>query len=217
MINKIAVSFVLILMVAPAFGKTVNPKNNRKDVFELMSNESKENLIKMFVEEYPFTGSKEYKNYPETLNVFFTEPIYKKLQGNFMRGYQYNEGFDFKGREIALVALKSVSEGRPYLQKFVQTVNKVFVGNGMKFVDKEKTPYEIGFCIVSVMPKLTEMTFPGVFLEVLMTNKKTGRSLFYRFGQGSKQGIDKAMMDSCAMVLATLFTHATDREPPKEN
>jgi len=52
---------------------------------------------------------------------------------------------------------------------------------------------------------------------VLLTNKKTGRSLFYRFGQGSKQGIDKAMMDSCAMVLATLFTHSTDREPPQEN
>lgn len=187
--NKIAISFVLILMIAPTFGRNVGPKNEKRDVFELMSNKSKENLIKMFVEEYPFTGSKEYKNYPETLNVFFTEPIYKKLQGNFMRGYQYNEGFDFKGNEIALGALKSVSEGRPYLQRFVQTVNKVFVGNGVKFVDKEKTPYEIGFCIVSVMPKLTEMTFPGVFLEVLMMNKKQADHCSIDLGRDQNRGL----------------------------
>lgn len=188
-----------------------------KDAFDLLSDEKKDKLVRMFFEEYPFQNSKEYKNYPETLNEFFTEPIYKKLSGNFMRGYQYNEGFTFKGIEISLGALKSVSEGKPYLKRFVDVLNKVFVGNGIKFVGNDKTPYEIGFCIVSVMPKLTEISFPGVFLEVLFKNKTTGKSLFYRFGQGSRQGIDKAMHDSCNMVLAMLYTHATDRTPPAEN
>jgi urate oxidase len=208
-LRKLLVLIALsVLMVIPAIGAKAEIKQERKkDAFDMMSAESKDKLVKLFVEDYGFTSSKEYKNYPETLNNFFSEPIYQKLTGNFMRGYSYDEGFKFDGKEIAIGTLKAVSEGRPYLKRFIEIFDKVFTSNGVKFVDKSKANYEIGMCIVSVMPKLTEISFPGVFLEVLMKNNKTGKSLFYRFGQGSKKGLNKAMADSATMVLATLMTN----------
>jgi hypothetical protein len=212
--KTIFVFIVIMTLVASLIGQTsVEKKKEVKDVFDLLSPEKKDKLIQMFVTDYPFKDSKEYKNYPETLNNYFSEPIYSKLRGNFMRGYNYNEGFEFHGNEIVLGNLKSVTEGKPFLKKFVEHLNNVFVGNGIKFVDPGKSAYEIGFCIVSVTPVLTEMSFPGVFIEVLMHNKKTGKSYFYRFGQGSKAGLNKAMNDSCCMVLATLFTMCPERTP----
>lgn len=183
-----------------------------QDAYDLLSPEAKEKLIEMFMENYSFTKSKEYKNYPETLNNYFTEPIYQRLQGNFMRGYSFDEGFSFQGDTLSISTLKSVTEGKAYLKKFVDVLNEVFLGNGIKFAEGG-TRYEIGICIVSVTPKLTEISFPGLFLEVLLSDTKSGKSYFYRFGQGSKAGIEKAMIDSACMVLATLFTLSSDRKP----
>jgi hypothetical protein len=211
--KKINIVIIIILTLFISLIGQTDKKKEIKDAFDLLSPEKKDKLIEMFVTDYPFKDSKEYKNYKETLNNFFSEPIYTKLSGNFMRGYSYDEGFEFHGNEIVMGNLKSVTEGKPYLKKFVDHLNNVFVGNGIKFVAAGKSDCEIGFCIVSVTPKLTEISFPGVFLEVLMSNKKTGKSFFYRFGQGSKQGIDKAMNDSSCMVLATLFTMCPERTP----
>ena len=186
-----------------------------KDALDMLSDAKKEKLIQMFCEDYPFSQSKEYKNYPETRNQFFTEPIYKQLRGNFMRGYQFDEGFRFSGSTLTLSTIKSVTEGRPYLKQFVNVLNKVFVGNEVKFVEKGKSRYEIGICIVSVTPKLIETSFPGVFLEVLLSDTQTGKSFFLRFGQGSKRGLERAMIDSCGMVLATLLTTDPSRTPPE--
>jgi len=214
--KRIHTVFMLLLLAAGvAWGASKAQGKQKKDAFDMLSDGKKEQLIKMFCEDYPFVSSKEYKNYPETRHQFFTEPIYKKLRGNFMRGYQYNEGFQFSGNTLYLSTIKSVTEGRPYLKMFVDVLNQVFVGNGVKFVPKGKSRYEIGMCIVSVTPKLIETSFPGVFLEVMFSDTQTGKSYFLRFGQGSKRGLEKAMADSCGMVLASLLTTDQTRAMPE--
>ncbi len=203
--------FLLILLIGYLLSAQQKPEA-KKDAFDMLSEEKKNQLIEMFLKDYPYIQSKEFKNYPETVNQFFTMPIYSKLTGNYIRGYSYDEGFQFTGNEIHLSDLKAVSNCGSYLKLFVKWLNEVFNKQGIKFVDKDKKcKYEMGICIVSVSPKLTETTFPGLFLEVYFCNKQTGKSCFYRFGQGSKKGLEKAMLDSCTMILATLFTLSPEK------
>ncbi len=186
-------------------------KEQPKDAFDMLSPEKQEKLVEMFLAEYPFADSKEYKNYPETLNRFFSGPIYKKLSGNFMRGYSFDEGFRFSGSEIDVIDIKSVSETKPCVKDFVDALNKTFKKGGVKF--SVKCRYQMGFCIVSMTPRKTDSSFPGLFLEAYFYDTQTKKSYFYRFGQGSNRGLQQAMYDSCTMLLATLFSLSPERNP----
>lgn len=197
----------LLLVVLILLGISIYAQENharKKDAFDMLPDKSKDKLIEMYLKEYKYTESKEFKNYPETLNQFFTLPIYQKLNGNFIRGYHYDEGFSYEGDTVYLKELKTISDIGSYLKPFVDCLNKVAKVADIKFVEKDKSDIEMGLCIVAVEPKLTETTFPGLFIETYFFNKKTRKTYFYRFGQGSKIGLEKAMIDSSMMILATL-------------
>ena len=48
---------------------------------------------------------------PQSLNQFFTEAIYRKLQGNVYFGYRYDEGFVFDGTEVQIEVIKDLTPG----------------------------------------------------------------------------------------------------------
>lgn len=134
-----------------------------------------------------------------SLYQFFSQKIYEKLKGNYFLGYIYDEGFSFAGDEIQLDIVKGTYKTKKFLKAFKEA-GRISAGkNKIKLV--KNSSYGIGVALVGVQFTKTKSSLPGVMLEVYLTNRKTGKTLFYRFGTGNKGGLDKAMIDAWDIIF----------------
>lgn len=137
---------------------------------------------------------------PRSLNQFFTDRIYEKLEGNAYFGYQWDEGFTCNESEAAIEEIKdlTITASAAYRLALEQSL----AADG--YTINPKSVCQIGIAIVGVEANETERTLPGVMIEAYLRNSSTKKSFFFRFGAGSPRGLAAAMRLSAAMLVAEL-------------
>jgi len=137
---------------------------------------------------------------PGSLGRFFTEPIYRRLEGNAYFGYRYDEGFAFEGSEIQIEMIRDLTAGS-------STGYRLALKNALEAAGiqiKPSAPYQIGICIVGIEAQETDSTLPGVMVEAYLRNANYKKSLFIRYGAGSPRSLAAAIRLSAEMLVAEL-------------
>lgn len=141
---------------------------------------------------------------PKSLNHFFTESIYRRLQGNAYFGYDYDEGFYFLGKTVQIDVLKDLTPGETCRAAYRIALTQALTAAGVEI--KQQAPFQVGLCIVGAEPRETDSTLPGVMVEAYLRNVQQKKSFFIRFGAGSPRGLASAMRLSAEMLVSQLVT-----------
>jgi hypothetical protein len=139
---------------------------------------------------------------PESLNRFFTEPIYRRLEGNAYFGYRYDEGFYFDGAAIQIEMIKDQTSGTGCEAAYRLALETALEAAGIEV--KPTAPYQIGICIVGIEEKETDKTLPGIMIEAYMRNARQKKSFFIRYGAGSPRSLAAAIRLSAEMLVSEL-------------
>jgi hypothetical protein len=138
---------------------------------------------------------------PQSLNQFFTDAIYQRLEGNAYFGYRWNEGFAAcKEKEVSIEEIKDLTEttGAAYRRALEMSLE------AEKYKIKPGAACQIGLAVVGEETDETERTLPGVMIEAYFRNASTKKSFFVRFGAGSPRGLAGAIQLSAEMLVAEL-------------
>jgi len=137
---------------------------------------------------------------PQSLNRFFTERIYQRLEGNSYFGYRWNEGFNCAEKVVAIEEIRDLTgtAGAAYRK----ALDLAFDAAGYQI--KPNAVCQIGIAIVGVETKETDRTLPGVMIEAYFLNTITRKTFFVRFGAGSPRGLAGAILLSAEMLIAEL-------------
>ncbi len=139
---------------------------------------------------------------PRSLNHFFTEPIYRRLQGNAYFGYDFDEGFRFEGKAVQIEALKDLTPGSLCYAAYKLALERALGASGLEV--RPAATCQIGVCIVGVETRETEKTLSGVMVEAYLRNVQQKKSFFIRFGAGSPRGLAAAIWLSAEMLVSQL-------------
>jgi len=138
---------------------------------------------------------------PKSLNQFFTDKIYQRLEGNAYFGYRYNEGFTACNKsEVAISEIKDLTGATGEAYRFA--LEQSLEAAGYKL--NPKAACQIGIGIVGRETEETQGTLPGVMVEAYLRNASTKKSHFIRFGSGSPRGIAAAIRLSAAVIVSEL-------------
>jgi hypothetical protein len=141
---------------------------------------------------------------PVSLNQFFTQEIYRRLEGNVYFGYRYDEGFVFEGTEVQIEMIRDLTPGSSCTAAYRLALGKALSAAGIKI--DPAAPYQIGICIVGIEEHETEKTLPGVMVEAYLRNALDKKSYFIRYGAGSPRSLAAAIRLSAEMLVAELQT-----------
>jgi hypothetical protein len=139
---------------------------------------------------------------PDSLNKFFTMPIYRKLKGNGYFGYRYDEGFSFGGNDVQIAVFKDATEGKRCSSAYRMALENALSAAGLTI--NPKASCQIGICIVGIEERETGQTLPGIMIEAYLRNAILKRSFFIRYGAGSTRGLTPAIRLSAEMLIAEL-------------
>ena len=140
---------------------------------------------------------------PQSLNRFFTDPIYQRLEGNAYFGYCYDEGFSFEGTEVRIETLRDLTPGASCIAAYRRALEKALAAAGFEI--KPTASCQIGICIVGIEAKETDNTLPGVMVEAYLRNAREKKSFFIRYGAGSPRSLSAAIRLSAEMLVAELL------------
>lgn len=179
----------------------------REDAISRLSKKEKVKLVELYLKDYPFlTHSPDWKHAPETTNHFFTTPIYRKLQGNFIKGWEYNEGFVLVEKNIHLLPLKGVGDSKNHIDEMNIFLKKKLIQKGIKILADSNT--QLSLCLVGAVPEISRQSLPGVIIEMCIKNKKSHKAYLFRFATGKKSGLSDALIDAADIITAKcLFFH----------
>ena len=135
---------------------------------------------------------------PKSLNRFFTEKIYSRLEGNGYFGYRFDEGFFCGNQEISIEEIKDLTgtAEAAYRLALVQALENYKI--------TPNAVCQIGLCIVGIEAAETNKTLAGVMVEAYLRNTSTKKSFFIRYGAGSPRGLAAAIRLSASMLVAEL-------------
>ena len=139
-----------------------------------------------------------------SLNHFFTEPIYRRLQGNAYFGYDFDEGFRFEGKAVEVEILKDLTPGEACRAAYRMALENALGGSGLEV--KHGAACQIGICIVGIEAEETPGTLPGVMVEAYLRNSRLKKSFFIRYGAGSPRGLASAIRLSAEMLVSLPLT-----------
>lgn len=139
---------------------------------------------------------------PQSLNKFFTEAIYRKLQGNPYFGYRYDEGFVFEGEAIQVETIKDLTPGTVCAGAYRLALEKALTAAGLQI--NPEAACQVGLCIVGIEERETTKTIPGVMVEAYLRNVQLKKSFFIRYGAGSPRGLPAALRLSAEMLISEL-------------
>jgi|WetSurMetagenome_2_1015567.scaffolds.fasta_scaffold191905_1 hypothetical protein len=139
---------------------------------------------------------------PESLNKFFTMPIYKKLEGNGYFGYRFDEGFLFGGNEVQIAVIKDATNAKRCLSAYRMAIENALSAAGLTI--NPKASCQIGICIVGIEARETEQTLAGIMVEAYLRNSELKKSFFIRYGVGNPRGLTPAIRLSAEMLIAEL-------------
>jgi hypothetical protein len=141
---------------------------------------------------------------PQSLNGFFTDAIYRRLEGNAYFGYRLDEGFNIagcSGKEVVIEEIRDLTEtaaGAAYRHALEMSLEAA------NYKIKPEANCQIGFCVVGVETNETDRTLPGVMIEAYFRNASAKKSFFIRYGVGSPRGLAAAIQLSAGMLVAEL-------------
>ncbi len=192
--RRAAICGILMALLASAL-HSETPKNvNQRDALALMMR---------FGAKKPFLkDSSDVYLEPDSLNKFFTMPIYKKLEGNGYFGYRYDEGFTFGSNEVQIAVIRDITDGQRCLPAYRKAIENSLAAAGLTI--NPKALYQIGICIVGIEERETEQTLPGIMIEAYLRNSALKKSYFIRYGAGSARGLVPAIRLSAEMLIAEL-------------
>lgn len=147
---------------------------------------------------------------PQSLNRFFTLPIYQKLQGNAYFGYRYDEGFLFNGKEVQIEIVRELMPEKRCSASYRIALEKALESAGLKITPKASC--QIGICIVGIETQETPKTIPGIMIEAYLRNSHLKKSFFIRSGAGSPRGLPASIRLSAEMLVSEL-KHRQQVEP----
>jgi hypothetical protein len=147
---------------------------------------------------------------PQSLNHFFTEAIYRKLQGNVYFGYRYDEGFVFEGTEVQIEVIKDLTPGAGCSSGYLIALKNALAAAGLEI--KFKAPCQIGVCIVGIEETESTKTIPGIMVEAYLRNARLKKSFFIRYGAGSPRGLPAAIRLSAEMLISELQARRNSKE-----
>jgi hypothetical protein len=142
-----------------------------------------------------------------SLNHFFTEAIYRRLEGNAYFGYRYDEGFVFDGTQVQIEILKDLTTRCSAAYRLALEMALVAAG----YEIKPNAPCQIGVCIVGTEERQTANTLPGVMVESYLRNALLKKSFFIRYGAGSPRGLAPAIRLSAEMLVSELEARRHER------
>jgi hypothetical protein len=159
-------------------------------------------LIRLGARKPFLTDSPDVYLEPGSLNQFFTDPIYRRLEGNAYFGYRYDEGFNFDGTEIQIDVIKDLTPGAGCAAAYRLALENALAAAGLEI--KPTAPYQIGVCIVGIEEHKTDKTLPGVMVEAYLRNARQKKSFFIRYGAGSPRSLAAAIRLSAEMLVSEL-------------
>ena len=139
---------------------------------------------------------------PQSLNQFFTLPIYRKLEGNAYFGYRFDEGFVFDGKDVQIEVIKELMPRKRYATSYRIALEKAFEAAGLQITPKASC--QIGICIVGIEERETTRTLPGIMIEAYLRNPLLKKSFFIRYGAGNPRGFPAATRLSAEMLVSEL-------------
>ena len=183
----------IFLFSAWLFGQGAAPKLSESDFKEGMAELSRIGAKKPFLKD-----SSDVHLEPQSLNQFFTDRIYQRLQGNAYFGYRWDEGFTCAGNVVSIEEVKDLTEktGAAYRLALEQALADYQIKPG--------AVCQIGVGIVGIEANQTEKTLPGIMVEAYLRNTSTKKSFFIRYGAGSPRGLAAAIRLSAEMLIAEL-------------
>ncbi len=154
--------------------------------------------VRPFLEDCP-----DLRTDPRSIGQFFTPEVYARLRGNAYYGYQHDEGFAWPGGAICLETVRAVPSTKPYVEAFGQAFREALRQRGLRL--DQGASVRVGLCLVGAEPRQTAQSLPGIMLELFFTNPKTGKSFFWRFGIGSRDGFSAALVDASDIIAEFLL------------
>ncbi|HOB54201.1 MAG TPA: hypothetical protein PKG76_15930 [Acidobacteriota bacterium] len=150
----------------------------------------------------PFlTDSPDLREEPQSIGQFFTADIYARLRGNAYYGYFHDEGFAWPGGPVRL-DVRTIPSTRDYQGALRETMQEAL--RQRHILSETSAATRLGVCLVGVEPRPTVRSLPGVMLEVYFAHSASGKSFFWRFGLGSRDGVAAALADATEVVAELL-------------
>jgi hypothetical protein len=173
--------------------KNILPKKSMDYVVQNLTDEEKRKLAELLSTMGPFLESPEAKNEPASLGHLFTQEIYKKLQGNFVWGYLYNQGVKIEGSEIGIDVIKGIDGTQEYIQRISSYIKSALQESGYRINPEAR--YRMGICVVYVQKEFVREPYscPGVVSEVYFSDRIKKKGFFYRFSIGKKEGLEQGL------------------------
>lgn len=190
------VSVVLLAVLLPVAIRA-GELTNKADPRDYLTQLSRLGARKPFL-----TDSPDVYLEPASLNKFFTEPIYRKLEGNAYFGYSFDEGFRFEGTEVQIEIIKDLAPGTACSASYRLALSRALEAAGIEI--KPISPYQIGICIVGIEVLETANTLPGVMVEAYLRNAGEKKSFFIRYGAGSPRSLAAAIRLSAEILVSEL-------------
>jgi hypothetical protein len=187
-------AIILGLLFSPVIVAETSDKIDQREALALIS---RVGAKKPFLQDSPDIYLE-----PDSLNKFFTMPIYKKLEGNGYFGYRYDEGFSFGGNDIQIAVFKDITDGKRCSSAYRMALENALSAAGLTI--NPKASCQIGICIVGIEERETEQTLPGIMIEAFLRNSLLKKSFFIRYGAGSSRGLAPAIRLSAEMLVAEL-------------
>lgn len=171
--------------------------------FEKLNKEQKAQLLKDIVSRKPFLkSSSDMKLKKFTLGKFFNIHIYRKLMGNDILGYEFDEGFKYESSSVFIKTIRTNKKTYPFKQEFIRPLKNILRKKKVRI--SRSSPIEIGICLLDVEVKKTSSSLPGALVEVYFKNKRTGKYFYYRFGTGKLSGLNDVFNDIWLLLFSVL-------------
>lgn len=190
-------SIVLIIAVHSVFLFPV--EKHKSSMF------NSEKLVKFVFRIERYIESNYFKKETESHGIFFSHREYSQLTGTYVLGWDNRCYFPLEEKAVSINQIVCSDKTAPYREIFQQIFTGVAEKLDIKIVKDSR--YVLDLAIVYVAPVFIKgKTFPGLIIEMKLTDNKTGRSLLRRCTSGKIKGLKWAMLDICINSCAFILT-----------
>ncbi len=197
--NKKKFCLFFLILLSVNFLRAAGPAG----IFEKLNKEQKAQLLEDIVSRRPFLkSSSDMKLKKFTLGKFFNIHIYRKLMGNDILGYEFDEGFKYESESVFIRSIRTNKKTYPFKREFIRPLKNILRKKKVKI--SKSSPIEIGICLLDVEAKKTSSSLPGALVEVYFKNKRSGKYFYYRFGTGKTSGLNDVFKDIWLLLFSVL-------------
>lgn len=191
------IPLLLLLLCAssPAGGGQQKAQNPLRHLPQLQ----KSRLIRLLYDFKPFLQTAADVNYPQTLNLFFTDSVYRRLKGNPFLGYLFDEGVNFRPAHVCLTV-----DGAEHLKKYSGILNEILLQYNRSLRFSKQAPFTLRLFIVDITPKKSRDLIPSITLEVALRDNRSQKSFFIRFSTGHAEGLFEALQLAVKRIYINL-------------